>query len=124
MKSFIATAFVDYVSANDALFMEHISYHGKSYSSIEEYNLRKANFDKTDKIIKEFNATSNGSFTVGHNHMSDWSDEEKAKLSGIKGDKLSRPEGVKTWAPSAEVTQTLPTNWDWRIEGAVTPVKD
>ena len=56
MKTFITSVLAAYVSATEVQFMEHISLQGKSYDSIEEFNLRKAAWETTDEKIREFRA--------------------------------------------------------------------
>jgi len=59
--------------------------HNKSFATVAEYNIRKARFLALDKIIEEHNAKPNQSFTLGHNHLSDLTEEEyKGMLGGRK----------------------------------------
>jgi hypothetical protein len=37
-------------------YMQYLSQQGKSYNSIEEFNMRLENFIITDKLIEEWNA--------------------------------------------------------------------
>jgi hypothetical protein len=85
MKNFAAFAIAGTVAASDAYtqkYMQYLSSHGKSYNSIEEFNMRLENFIAIDKFIEEWNAQENKTSTVGHNFLSDWTQEEKDIISG------------------------------------------
>jgi C1A family cysteine protease len=59
----------------------------------------------------------------GHNYLSDWSPEEYDKLQGLKNMPLPDVSDIEYH----EVTHEglgAPTSWDWRAQGAVTPVKN
>jgi hypothetical protein len=59
MKSFAALAILGSVTANDTFtqkYMKYLSQQGKSYNSIEEFNVRLENFIAIDKFIEEWNA--------------------------------------------------------------------
>jgi hypothetical protein len=85
MKIFLATLVA---SAANALhpsgfkFMQYLAKHGKNYSTIEEFNLRLENFAKVDAFIEEWNSNPNVTSTVGHNFLSDWTDDEKESFQG------------------------------------------
>jgi len=54
MKSFVALALVGAASALDETtfkFMQYLSKQNKSYSSLEEFNMRLQNFAKIDAFI-------------------------------------------------------------------------
>ena len=80
MRTFFAIALAGAVSAavmdsNDFKFMHYIVQHSKEYTSLEEYNMRKANYLYMDAEIVKINQ-SNSTWTAGHNFMSDYSREE------------------------------------------------
>ena len=59
MKSFAVLAILGSVTANDTntqKYMKYLSQQGKSYNSIEEFNVRLENFIAIDKFIEEWNA--------------------------------------------------------------------
>jgi cathepsin L len=97
-------------------FLEHMNHHGLSYGTKEEFHFRMNLFANMDAEIKEINA-SQDSFTVGHNHLSTWTTEEKAKLNGYRAGNEKRSE---TLLDSTNLTDSV----DWRTKGAVTPVKN
>ena len=66
-------------------FDTHIAHHGLSFSTLEEYNFRKAIFDNLTVELEKVNSDPvNKSFVVAHNYLSTWTSEEKSKLRGFK----------------------------------------
>ena len=61
MKSFVAAALFAAASAeftffeNDLAFVNYLALHGKNYSNMEEYMMRKENYLKFDAEIKQHN---------------------------------------------------------------------
>ena len=99
-------------------FVEYVSKHGKSYATAEEYQFRLEQFALTHSEIEQISA-ENGSFTVGHNFMSDWTHEEYKKMLGYKAPKTLQAK------PAVELdTKALPASVDWRTMGAVNAVKN
>ena len=96
-------------------YMEYVMLHGKSYITLEEFEVRKALYIQTDAIINEHNATES-SYKLGHNKMSDWTDYERSKLLGGRPTKSTKE--PKWLEPTNAATV------DWVTAGAVTPVKD
>lgn len=125
MKSYAFAALVGAASASgfDAMnykFMEHISKHGKSYITIEEFMARKEIFAVVDAKIEEHNA-SESSYRMGHNIFSDMTEHERSMRKGFKANP-NRDELI-----DSEVTfdtSSVPESWDWRDHNAVTAVKD
>ena len=113
------------MSQLDIDFMHYIAKFNKKYESIEEYEDRIVNFAKTDKFIKEANSRTDRSYRAGHNKFSDWTDEEYKAKVGLKIDKMPDFK-ASTKAVKAEVdTPFVPNSeFDWRAEGKVTPVRD
>lgn len=129
MRSFAAVALAavaqaKVLSTNDFNFVNYISKFGKQYSTLEEYNLRYNRYMDIDAQIKHFNETERSS-VHGHNHLSDWTHEEKVKLTGLKN--IARDEVLD--APDnyfmANGLEALPTSVNWAtVPGKVNPVKD
>ena len=102
-------------------FASHVSKHGLSFGTTEEYQFRLEQYALKDAEIKEINSTNGGSFTVGHNFMSTWTHDEYKQLLGYTGPKeiLSTEENITELD-----TASLPESVDWRAKGAVNPVQN
>ena len=102
------------IAAMATEYMMYVAEHGKSYITAEEFEVRKALYIQTDAIIEAHNETES-SYKLGHNKFSDWTDAERAKLTGtfphVAGEPLILPE-------------TNAEEINWVKLGAVTPVKD
>jgi C1A family cysteine protease len=117
-----STSFLS-VSSNDdsdLVFSNYAAKFGKRYASKEEFAFRKevffSNLAKAQALLDE-----NSTFTVGENHLADWTPEEYKKLLGYRPNKALR-ESLPTQVVSDIIT--LPDTVDWRDQGAVTGVKD
>ena len=127
MKSFAAAVLLGLVAATpvsdvEYRFIEFIAKYGKTYATTEEYYMRFELFVERDNDIQEFNRTETTS-RHGHNHLSDWTKEERAKLlgardnsdHGVVADNYHQPRGVvPDWT----------TGVDWTASCDVSPVKD
>jgi C1A family cysteine protease len=105
-------------------FTEYMQKHGKSYATVEEYNLRLKNFEASLERIALENARSKKA-TFGLNKFSDMSREEFRNTvlmkNPINPQEARRP-NVETLVPKKDIE--VPSSFDWRTKGAVTPVKD
>ena len=123
MKSFATFAIACMASANAMNELEHkfmtwaIKF-GKQYETIEEFGERFVHWEKTHLKIEEHNARTFKTSVLGHNNLSDLSDEEyKAML---------------TWKPKRNgyrhatelSTDNLPDSINWVELGAVNEVQD
>jgi C1A family cysteine protease len=97
-------------------FVDHMNMHGLSYGTKEEFFFRMNIYAEKDQQIKEINS-QNASFTVGHNFLSTWTQDETSKLLGYKA-----PADRKTNV--VRLPETNASSQDWRSKGAVTPVKN
>ena len=100
-------------------FLEHVAAHGISYGTQEEYIFRQAIFNAKDADYKKMNANPENTFTVGHNFMSTWTDEEYKKLLGYRA-----PKNVTEAEPTILSVEGLSAAKDWRSLGAVNAVKN
>ena len=129
MKTFALAALAGISQATllsqvDYDFMKFVTTHNKFYGTVEEFELRKANFVASDLKIKEQNQ-KNGNWTAAHNKFSDWTEEEYNRLLGL------REMDVETFGFADEKFEDLEFNFngggglDWRtVKDVVTPVKD
>jgi len=109
------------MNQSDYDYMRYVSKHNKHYETVEEFEMRKALFIEIETFIRMANARST-TYRAGHNKFSDWTQEEKDKLLGLKN--IPLPE-VSTDVVSEPVdVNSLPESVDWRTEGKVTAVKD
>ena len=94
MKNFAALSILGAVSANNTYtqkFMHYLSKQNKSYSSVEEFNMRLENFIAIDQFIEEWNSQEDKTHIAGHNFLSDWTQAEKDVISGkAAGNALKR----------------------------------
>jgi len=96
--------------ASENLFMEHISTHGLSYGTVEEFAFRKNLFNETNAFITKHNA-SGESWTAGHNFMSTMTAGEKKKMTGYVASPIpttfhndETPNGDVNWVTKGGVT--------------------
>lgn len=97
--------------------------HGKDYSGDVEHSKRKEVFRQNLRFIHSKNRASLG-FTLDVNHLADRTDLEMKALRGKQ-----YTEGYNGGAPFpytnlSSILKQIPNDIDWRIYGAVTPVKD
>jgi len=105
------------MQAVNSAFMQHISDHGLSYGTVEEYNFRQNIFAATHAIVEKHNS-SNSTYTLGHNFLSTWTDAEKKRLNGFIASPI--PEVIEEFVS----TSAIPAEVNWVTAGAVTPVKN
>lgn len=98
-------------------FVQHLSQHGLSYATIEEFNFRQELFAAKDILIAEHNA-GDDLFQVAHNKFSTWTHDEYKRVLGYKKDADLVAEAVHT--DETAVNGAI----DWRTKGAVNPVQD
>jgi hypothetical protein len=127
MRTFAVIALAGFAAAYtpmdemDYKFINYVAEHGKSYGTKEEYNFRKSIFAAKDAEMNQIN-DEQGSYTLGHNKFSDWTDSEYKRILGYK--KIA---GIVDRAPEPTDNATVPpftTGVNWVNNGAVTPVKD
>ena len=106
----------DQLSAN-LDFLEHISSHGISYGTQEEFLFRQKIFVANTEEFARINANPENTFTVGHNQFSTWTEAEYKKLLGFRG---IQPETNVQYLNETNLADSV----DWRTKGAVNPVKN
>lgn len=123
MRIFFATLIASAATALNPAgfkFMQYLAKHGKNYGTIEEFNLRLENFAKVDAFIEEWNSNKELTSNVGHNFLSDWTDDEKKIFHG----EPLEDEGTND-ENSFEKTESnvqAPLSVDWVAAGKVGPV--
>ena len=123
MKTFALAALAGLSAAGHTMhsddydFMAYIAKHGKMYDTVEEYVSRFNEWRKVDRHNKLHN-NEKLSWTLEHNHMSDWTHAERQSINGYKAELRTRE-----YAP----VLLEPSNADgvnWVEKGAVTDVKN
>ena len=112
--------------SSDFKFMEFVSKYGKQYASKAEFMLRKELFLVVDKEIQMLNLFSSqdnrSSYSAGHNLFSDMTVDERDRMGSmneyIPTHDFKTPEVYRN-----KNTYNLPSEWDWRSQGKVTPVR-
>lgn len=110
--------------ANAAKWEAFKNKHHKRYANPAEEATRKTNFHNLDALVEAINSDPTSTFTASHNHMSDWTDEEKSRLRGA----VVPSNGVRLIeTPLVELAdRALPTSYDLRTAkvGCVQGIKD
>jgi C1A family cysteine protease len=106
---------------NDYQFMNFIVTHGKEYATLEEYNLRKANYVYMDSEIVKINQ-SQTTHVAAHNFLSDWTREEYQNLLGLKN--MPKPDRSNRPVHKVDESVAAPTSVNWVTAGKVNPVKN
>ncbi|KAK3036501.1 hypothetical protein RJ639_030515 [Escallonia herrerae] len=95
--------------------------YGRVYEDADEKNKRFNIFKKNVKHIESFNQANEKPYKLAVNEFADLTNEEfKASRNGLKLHARSQ----KTAPFRFENVTAVPLSLDWRVEGAVTPVKD
>jgi C1A family cysteine protease len=119
MKEFIH----NYDDHMESAFDQFKKRHNREYDDELEHSKRKESFRQNLRFIYSKNRAGLG-FQLGVNHLADRTDLE---LKALRGKQYSR--GYNGGAPfpytnHRSMVDDLPSDLDWRLYGAVTPVKD
>ncbi|XP_056636240.1 digestive cysteine proteinase 2-like [Diorhabda sublineata] len=105
----------------DHHFNEFIRAHNKQYSDVNEHVMRKDIFRQNFRFINSVNRQNRG-YSLAVNHLADKTNEEMKILRGrIPNGGYN---GGKPFPYKNVDSEDLPEQYDWRLYGAVTPVKD
>lgn len=97
--------------------------HSKEYQTELEHQERKHLFKQNLRYIDSENRKGL-SYTLAVNHLADKSDEELKVLRGKLKSSSKTPNNGLPFDMSKYKNKALPDSFDWRIHGAVAPVKD
>ncbi|CDW90523.1 cathepsin l [Stylonychia lemnae] len=101
-------------------FVHFMSRFGKAYKSKEEFEMRLQQYKSNIAFINNHNSQNDGtSFTLGPNHLADYTHDEYKKMLGYKPRNKTGKEVYST--PNLK---DIPDSIDWREKGAVNAVKD
>lgn len=106
----------------DNEFFRFKNKHGKKYNDGKEHDRRRDIFRQNLRFIHSHNRANKG-FTVAVNHLTDRTDDELKALRGFKSSTVYNGGKPFPYNPT-DYLDELPESLDWRIAGAVTPVKD
>ncbi len=107
------------VDSNTFKYMEYISKFNKSPATIQEFNMRLSNFLETDAFIQEWNGDVTNTHVVGHNFLSDWTAEEKAKLTQLGKGTSFKNNRADIPVHQVDLGATPPASWNWTAQGVV-----
>jgi C1A family cysteine protease len=100
-------------------FEQWIAKHNKAYTTPAEKNYRYSIFVQSAKRVEAHDPKS--LYRVALNKFSDYTKEEfKIKHLGFRSNSGAKKNNVVTLPEQ----NTIPTNWNWNTQGAVTPIKD
>jgi len=114
VKTFAALALTAVVSALDNAtfdYMQYVAQHGKNYATLEEFNMRMNLFIERNAMIKEWNANTENTSSMGHNFLSDWTAAEQKVLRGL--DMSNSEENTVAPLKVASPTDTYANVVDW-----------
>jgi C1A family cysteine protease len=97
--------------------------HGKSYRDKVEHDSRKNLFRQNMRFITSKNRANLG-FQLAVNHLADKSEDEMKALRGKQYSPGYRNKGEPFPYDVEKEMANIPESMDWRLFGAVTPVKD
>uniref|UniRef100_A0A6P7FEG8 Digestive cysteine proteinase 1-like n=1 Tax=Diabrotica virgifera virgifera TaxID=50390 RepID=A0A6P7FEG8_DIAVI len=105
----------------DSNFGDFINNHNKNYADTKEHAFRKEVFRQNVRFIESVNRQNKG-YSLAINHLADKTDKEIKYLNG----RLSSGgnNGGQPFPYTDADTDDLPDQYDWRLFGAVSPVKD
>eukprot|EP01125_Pyxidicula_operculata_P003741 TRINITY_DN149_c0_g3_i1.p2 TRINITY_DN149_c0_g3~~TRINITY_DN149_c0_g3_i1.p2 ORF type:complete len:370 (-),score=85.08 TRINITY_DN149_c0_g3_i1:51-1160(-) len=105
-------------------FENFVAEHKKVYNPTE-FQLRSKIFNANLAKIKKHNMDTTKTWKEGVNHFTDLTDEEFRGVLGLnKGMLYNTPKNVDTTFSNEDASKYEGLNFDWRLRGIVTAVKD
>nr|ALC78846.1 peptidase C1A cysteine proteinase-1 [Dermanyssus gallinae] len=116
----------EFIDEKDSHVHEHFEHfkstHGKAYGHQAEEIIRKDNFRHNQRFVNSMNRR-NLSYALKLNHRADWSQDEFRLLRGRL--QFTSQKSMAREFPKEQYSDRVEPDYvDWRLEGAVTPVKD
>lgn len=123
--NYLLTLNAEDITAFDDAFSTYVRQFGKQYANKEEREMRKRNFYKSWRLVTSTNNKNLG-YKLTLNKLSDRIDEEISKYRRPKSDKpktgsIPFPYTIQE---IKKIANTLPKEYDLRVEGLVGPVSD
>nr|XP_026495201.1 digestive cysteine proteinase 2-like [Vanessa tameamea] len=110
----------------DRVFTKFQEKHNRKYKDENEHELRRKIFEKNLRLIQEHNS-KDSTFTLGINKLADQTPEEMERRKGLQRRKEGETGNVPfpyTKSSISDISQTLPKEFDLRLLGVISPVKD
>lgn len=104
-------------------FKKFVKKHNKSYADDKEHVLRMEAFRQNLRYINSHNRKNVG-YTLAVNHLADKSPNELRALRGRISSGGYNGGQPFPYTNAKLAAEEVPEQWDWRLLGAVTPVKD
>uniref|UniRef100_A0A146LZX5 Digestive cysteine proteinase 2 n=2 Tax=Lygus hesperus TaxID=30085 RepID=A0A146LZX5_LYGHE len=102
---------------------EFLFAHDRKFNDSSEHTTRKNIFSQNHRLVNSHNRANHG-YKLALNHLADRTDEELKALRGRKPTLEYNGGSVFPYSEDELKTVSLPINFDWRISGAVNPVKN
>jgi len=94
------------------------------YATQEEEAHKFLSFKANVDFVNNWNADPSQTSSVGLNEYADLNTEEFGALKGCLNIQPSLETQSTTETTTDEVAAAPPASWDWRAQGAVTPIKN
>jgi len=107
----------------DVAFDQFVRRHQKNYRDESDFQVRKDLFRQNMRLIHSVNR-KHLSYSLASNHLADMTDDEMRVRRGKLRSSGSGYNGGLAFSYTQRDLNSVPATLDWRLYGAVTPVKD